>query len=159
MELHLKTEYMDLSLTVGTGEQDTAQLLLAELAHAGVLTGISDQRQTLMARYTAYSQPTAYVPQQNVLPMGHVPQQNVLPMGQTTGYVPTIPNSVPKSLDTVREDSPRWYLIAILVGASIGGVVLSWRLHNQPPPIEKAPAVSQKPVNLKPPSFPLKQGK
>ena len=99
MELHLKTQQIDLSLTLEAGEQDTAQVLLAELAHAGVLSGTQDSRRLLMPRYMEcqpFLQTFADVPTQHIPVVGHVPTQNVPLLGHVPaqnvpllGHVPT----------------------------------------------------------------------
>lgn len=99
MELHLKTQQVDLRLILDAGEQDTAQVLLAELAHAGVLSGTQDPRRLLMPRYMEcqpFLQTFADVPTQHIPVVGHVPTQNVPLLGHVptqnvpvVGHVPT----------------------------------------------------------------------
>ena len=174
MELHLKTQQVDLSIILEVGEKDTAQVLLAELAHAGVLSGTQDPRRLLMPRYmecqpflqtfadvpTQHIPVVGHVPTQNVPLLGHVPTQNVLP----TEYIPIIPNRTELEPFGKRAISPpKWGLIAVLVGVAIGLLLLSWRWHtkqaaNPEPkvnPTKVNPTKANPTNNVNPPSFVL----
>lgn len=103
MELHLKTQQVDLSIILEVGEKDTAQVLLAELAHAGVLSGTQDSRRLLMPRYMEcqpFLQTFADAPTQHIPVVGHVPTQNV----PLLGHVPT--QSVPVVGHVPTQDVP-----------------------------------------------------
>ena len=207
MELRLKTQQIELSLILEVGEQGTAQVLLAELAHAGVLSGTQDSRRLLMPRYiecqpslqtfadvqTQHIPVVGHVPTQNVPLLGHVPTQHIPVVGHVptqdvpllghvptqdvpvvghvptqhvlpTEHVPIIPNRTELEPFGGRAiSSPKWGLIAVLVGVAIGLLLLSWRWHTQqaanPEPTVNPTKVNQKKVNptnnVNPPSFVL----
>jgi hypothetical protein len=146
------------------------QTLMAQyMAHSQTMLDLSTRDQHVL--------PMGHVPSQHVLPMGHVPSQHVLPMGHvpsipdsTLGHVPSIPvpetKYIPNIPDRVAKEpsyrvegtSPRWGLISVLIGASIGLLLLSWRFHSQQTtsPTEQNKTVTSSPPS-NPPAFTIKK--
>jgi hypothetical protein len=142
VELHIKNGPIELNLSLSSEEQETAQCLLYELAQTGVL-GVPSVRPVRPSRpELSYFVPSV-LPQ--IAPSRPEPSA-VLDASFTVPSRPVLPESaVPETSETPPSLGPRWGLIAVLLGVTIGLSVLSLKFQAQKPIQTPAPVVSPLP--------------